>query len=33
MEIEKRIGNVKSMTPYRKYAVMKSPSENEGLQK
>lgn len=31
--IEKRIGNAKSMVPYRKRAGVKSPSENEGLQR
>ena len=31
--IEKRMGNAKSMVPYRKRAGVKSPSENEGLQR
>ena len=33
VELSKMIGNARSMVPYRKSAGMKSPSENEGLQK
>lgn len=32
-EIRKRIGNVKSMEPERKYAEVKSPSASQDLQR